>query len=46
MKWQEIVGNPLSADDAAIFEMLKREAWWHERRRAYILAKAALLAVE
>jgi hypothetical protein len=29
-----------------MFEMFEREAWPHERRRAYILAKAALLADE
>ncbi len=44
MRMQEIEGNPLSADDIAMFEMFEREAWTHERRRAYILASAALLA--
>ncbi len=43
---QEIEGNPLSADDIAMFEMFEREAWSHERRRAYILAATAQLAAE
>jgi hypothetical protein len=43
---QEIEGNPLSADDVAMFEMFEREAWTHERRRAYILAHAAALPAE
>jgi hypothetical protein len=46
MRLQEIEGNPLSADDVAMFEMFEREAWPHERRRAYILAKAAPPAAE
>jgi hypothetical protein len=46
MRLQEIEGNPLSADEVAMFEMFEREAWPHERRRAYILAKAGLLAAE
>jgi len=46
MRLQEIEGNPLSADDVAMFEMFEREAWTHERRRAYILAKAVPLAAE
>ena len=43
---QEIEGNPLDADDRAMFEMFEREGWSHERRRAYILAGAAKLAAE
>jgi hypothetical protein len=43
---QEIEGNPLDADDLAMFEMFEREGWPHERRRAYILAGAAKLAAE
>lgn len=43
---QEIEGNPLSADQLAMFHMFEREAWTHEQRRAYILAKAAPLAAE
>jgi hypothetical protein len=46
MRLQEIEGNPLSAEEIAMFEMFEREAWPHERRRAYILAKAAPLAAE
>ena len=46
MRLQEIEGNPLSADQIAMFEMFEREAWTHERRRAYILAKARPLAAE
>jgi len=46
MRLQEIEGNPLSPEDVAMFEMFEREAWSHERRRAYSLAKAALLAAE
>ena len=38
---QEIEGNPLDAEDLAMFEMFEREGWPHERRRAYILAGAA-----
>ena len=46
MRLQEIEGNPLSADDVAMFEMFEREAWPHERRRAYILAKVGTRAAE
>ena len=46
MRLQEIEGNPLSADQVAMFEMFEAEAWPHARRRAYILAKAAPLAAE
>jgi hypothetical protein len=46
MRLQEIEGNPLSDDQVAMFEMFEREAWSHERRRAYILAKAVPLAAE
>ena len=38
MNLQEIEGNPLREDEVAMFEMFEREAWPHERRRAYILA--------
>jgi hypothetical protein len=38
---QEIEGNPLTAEDVAMFEMFEREGWSHERRRAYILSGAA-----
>jgi hypothetical protein len=40
MHLQEIEGNPLDAEDIAMFEMFEREGWDHERRRAYILAQA------
>lgn len=43
---QEIEGNPLDAEDVAMFEMFEREGWPHERRRAYIRAGAAKLAAE
>jgi hypothetical protein len=39
MRLQEIEGNPLSAEDVAMFEMFERERWSHERRRVYILAQ-------
>jgi hypothetical protein len=35
---QVIEGNPLTADEVAMFEMFEREGWSHERRRAHILA--------
>ncbi len=44
MRLQEIEGNPLSAEDVAMFEMFEREAWSHERRRTYILTAAKKLA--
>ncbi len=34
---QRIEGNPLDADDIAMFEMFEREGWSHEKRLAYIL---------
>jgi hypothetical protein len=37
MNLQAIEGNPFSAEDLAMFEMFEREAWPHEKRRAYIL---------
>lgn len=44
MRLQEIEGNPLDAEDIAMFEMFERERWSHERRRAYILAQARRFA--
>ena len=41
---QWIEGNPLDADDIAMFEMFEHEGWSHEERRAYIMAQAALTA--
>lgn len=35
---QAIEGNPLTADESAMFDMFEREAWSHERRRAHIMA--------
>jgi hypothetical protein len=46
MHLQEIEGNPLTADQVAMFEMFEREAWTHEQCRAYILAKVRHLAAE
>jgi len=46
MRLQEIEGNPLSADQVAMFEMFEREAWTHDQRRTYILAKARTQATE
>lgn len=39
MQLHVIEGNPLDADDVAMFEMFEREAWSHERCRAYILER-------
>jgi hypothetical protein len=44
MTMQVIEGNPLSAEDIAMFEMFEREGWTHERRRAHVLARAKALA--
>lgn len=41
MRLREIAANPLGADQVATFE---REAWLHQQRRAYILAKARIRA--
>lgn len=35
-KLQEIEGNPLDAEQVAMFEMFEREGWDHSRRIAYI----------
>jgi hypothetical protein len=35
---QAVEGNPLTADEIAMFEMFEREGWSHERRQAYILS--------
>jgi hypothetical protein len=40
MNLQAIEGNPLDAEDIAMFEMFEREAWPHERCIAYILERA------
>lgn len=44
MNLQAIEGNPLDADDIAMFEMFEREGWTHEQRLAYILAEARAAA--
>lgn len=46
MRMQEIEGNPLDADQIAMFEMFEAEAWTHERRLAFLLARATPLAAE
>ena len=46
MRLQEIEGNRLSPDQIEMFEMFEREAWSHERCRAYLLARTAALAAE
>ena len=46
MRLQVLEGNPLSADQVAMFEMFEREAWTHERRLDFIIARAAPLAAE
>jgi hypothetical protein len=46
MRLQEIEGNPLSADQVEMFEMFEREAWTHEQRLAYVLARIRPLAAE
>ena len=46
MKLQEVEGNPLTADEVAMFEMFERERWSHERCLAFILAEAHQLAAE
>ncbi len=38
---QAIEGNPLSADEMAMFEMFEREGWSPERRRARIVRRIA-----
>ena len=38
MHLQAIEGNPLDADDVAMFEMFEREGWSDEQCRAYILS--------
>ena len=46
MNLQVIEGNPLDAEDIAMFEMFEREAWSHEQRRGYILERAKKLAAD
>lgn len=44
MNLQAIEGNPLDAEDIAMFEMFEREAWPHERCIAYIVECAKATA--
>jgi hypothetical protein len=44
MVLHEIEGNPLDAEDIAMFEMFEREGWDGERCREYILAHLAVAA--
>ena len=37
---QAIEGNPPTDEQTAMFEMFEREGWSHERRLAYIKARA------
>ncbi|MEA2756902.1 MAG: hypothetical protein QOJ54_3191 [Aliidongia sp.] len=46
MRLQKIEGNPLTAEDIAMFEMFEREGWSTERRRAYLIARSKPLAAE
>lgn len=39
MHLQDIEGNPLDAEQIAMFEMFERERWSHEKRTAYILQR-------
>ncbi|RWX79208.1 hypothetical protein EPK99_11635 [Neorhizobium lilium] len=41
---QLIEGNPLDADQMAMFEMFDREGWSQERQRDYILERAKAAA--
>ena len=45
MRLQEIEGNPLDAEQIAMFEMFEREGWPPERRTAYLLARARRAAL-
>ena len=40
MRLQEIEGNPLDAEQIAMFEMFERERWPHDKCTAYLLARA------
>jgi len=43
MHLQDIEGNPLDAEEIAMFEMFERESWSHEKRLNYIRARASVL---
>ena len=40
MRLQEIEGNPLDAEQVAMFEMFEREGWSHEQCTAWLLERA------
>lgn len=40
MHLQQIEGNPLDAEQVAMFEMFEREGWSHERCLQYLLNRA------
>lgn len=40
MHLQALEGNPLDAEQAAMFEMFEREGWSNERRRDHIRKRA------
>ncbi|WP_263349999.1 hypothetical protein [Acidicapsa acidisoli] len=42
MHLQEIEGNPLDAEDIAMFEMFDKNRWSHEKRIAYITEQAKI----
>ena len=44
MNLQAVEGNPLDAEDIAMFEMFEREGWSDEQCRAYILAAVSAIA--
>jgi hypothetical protein len=44
MHLQEIEGNPLNAEQIAMFEMFERERWSHDRQLAHILTCATAKA--
>jgi len=41
---QAIEGNPLDAEQIAMFEMFERERWSHDRCLAYVLERARRIA--
>jgi hypothetical protein len=43
IRLHEIEGNPLDAEDIALFEMFERKGWSHKRRRDYLLARTKSL---
>lgn len=46
MQLQAVESNPLGREQIAMFEMFEREAWPHDKRRAFILAKVRASAAE